>query len=677
MQPQQVQHHRSNSLLTNGNGSGQQMVRPGGPPPGPQPQGSFLPPPYRSPPNPQQGKMMAMTPNPPPNSQGAYSKLNISEPNIGGGAFSGSPMTFRHTMNNDNSNQMQQGLRTMLGGPAKHQTLDSAGQSIALQQLRANNPNVLQDKQQRLQNLQSKLPLPGDTYVSPDNLRDAANRIFNRNHHERASFGGNTMMTQNGNQPFYSNQSQILQHQMNSGQRTLKSPPQQQSENDANKRNSFSNLSFRQATGQQKQPPQVPPKPNSRSTSRERLKESLEEVDHLDQELKHILKDGSGQRMSLGGTTPPLPALSPDPTPESSPNHNYISGGKHNSVNRPDLLETSKQDISGSNLRVAGSNRTLAKKSDQQSSLKAGLRKYQEELSAQTAFGALTADLESVLGLQSTDMTSDDSATAELGDAAAIRRQLDGLENMYSEVLKLLGLRKYGRAAPNTTGGFDGKRRKMYGSMSSLPSVSSIGSRHVYKDHRRAPGERGNKRSAGKDGKSYNKRFQRLESHVVTLARTVAHLSSEMRNQHLLLQEVEALRLEVQQLRTGGNGPVQTSNGTQRFGYVDPENFFANQDRPAGANSEPRLNRIQANRVRKLTKFFGDEPPLLRLFLKNLGYEKYASAFEEAKIGLLELPFLSDERLDKLGIPVGPRMRILQEAKITIANEPNYNVYIL
>lgn len=35
---------------------------------------------------------------------------------------------------------------------------------------------------------------------------------------------------------------------------------------------------------------------------------------------------------------------------------------------------------------------------------------------------------------------------------------------------------------------------------------------------------------------SINKRFQRLESHVVTLARSVAHLSSEMRTQHLMIQ---------------------------------------------------------------------------------------------------------------------------------------------
>lgn len=46
-----------------------------------------------------------------------------------------------------------------------------------------------------------------------------------------------------------------------------------------------------------------------------------------------------------------------------------------------------------------------------------------------------------------------------------------------------------------------------------------------------------------------NKRFQRLESHVVTLARSVAHLSSEMRSQHLVTQELERLRDELTTLR--------------------------------------------------------------------------------------------------------------------------------
>ncbi len=73
---------------------------------------------------------------------------------------------------------------------------------------------------------------------------------------------------------------------------------------------------------------------------------------------------------------------------------------------------------------------------------------------------ALTADLESVLGGLQTDLTSggeeeEDTNTnydsnIDATDAAAIRRQLDGLEGMYSEVLKLLGLRKYGRTTNHT-----------------------------------------------------------------------------------------------------------------------------------------------------------------------------------------------------------------------------------
>ena len=66
------------------------------------------------------------------------------------------------------------------------------------------------------------------------------------------------------------------------------------------------------------------------------------------------------------------------------------------------------------------------------------------------------------------------------------------LKNLQHQIF-FPGLRKFGR----TPGGGDLKgggggpggppgRRKMYGSMSSLPSVSSIGSRHLYsKDKRR------------------------------------------------------------------------------------------------------------------------------------------------------------------------------------------------
>ena len=91
----------------------------------------------------------------------------------------------------------------------------------------------------------------------------------------------------------------------------------------------------------------------------------------------------------------------------------------------------------------------------------------------------------------------------------------------------------------------------MYGSMSSLPSVSSIGSRHLYNNKDKRKEDR-KSRNTGKD-KNYTKRFQRLESHVVTLARSVAHLSSEMRTQHVIVQEIEQIRSELQQLKLNRN----------------------------------------------------------------------------------------------------------------------------
>ena len=51
-----------------------------------------------------------------------------------------------------------------------------------------------------------------------------------------------------------------------------------------------------------------------------------------------------------------------------------------------------------------------------------------------------------------------------------------------------------------------------------------------------------------------------------------------------------------------------------------------------------------------MTKFFGDEPPLLRLYLKNLGYEKYAAIFEEAKIGRTKKAVKNDNFYGELNL---------------------------
>lgn len=78
--------------------------------------------------------------------------------------------------------------------------------------------------------------------------------------------------------------------------------------------------------------------------------------------------------MGGGAGTPPLPALSPDPTPETSPSHK-----KGSSVARPDLLD-----------------HRVGQKSQQ---MQMQMKRYQDEMASQiTGAGTLTADLESVLG---------------------------------------------------------------------------------------------------------------------------------------------------------------------------------------------------------------------------------------------------------------------------------------
>jgi hypothetical protein len=56
--------------------------------------------------------------------------------------------------------------------------------------------------------------------------------------------------------------------------------------------------------------------------------------------------------------------------------------------------------------------------------------------------------------------------------------------------------------------------------------------------------------------------------------------------------------------------------------------------------------------------------------------QKYATLFENEKIGMMELPYLTEARLEKLGIPLGPRVRILQEAQSNFGND-KYNIYIV
>lgn len=149
------------------------------------------------------------------------------------------------------------------------------------------------------------------------------------------------------------------------------------------------------------------------------------------------------------------------------------------------------------------------------------------------------------------------------------------------------------------------------------------------------------KKQRNKDIKAVNKRFGRLESHVVTLARSVAHLSSELRSQASISQDMDDMRRQVH---------VQECS-VENVDQLDRQNTV-----------------LQTRRVQKLRSFFGEDPPLLAIFLKKLGYERFADNFEAEEVGILELSYMTEERLQGLGIPLGPRLRIMEEVKKIAAN---------
>ncbi|XP_047099653.1 uncharacterized protein LOC124717040 isoform X2 [Schistocerca piceifrons] len=425
-------------------------------------------------------------------------------------------------------------------------------------------------------------------------------------------------------------------------------------------------------------------------------------VDVVENELRQILDPklhglGAGSAVSGGGganstlsesissLTPPLPPLSPGgsptPVPRSYKHANSLPYGSklgdYDGSSRKGLAPSHQQSASGKPRggRLPGGggggtgkpgSATLAFDKHHRSVAAggAGSRSNKDTKSKQlsaSVFGLDTTDLtstttgglDSVLDGHTENNSSDDdlSTTIDVTDAQAIRRQLEGLESMYSEVLKLLGVKKGGSRYPPSDPPRLSQRRRVYGSLSSLPSSASSRPPATRPHERRRHDDH---RKKVRDLKGINKRFQRLESHVVTLARSVAHLSSEMRTQHLMIQEMENIRGEIAALRT------QTALHHHRSQSVPRALNVAGGAGPQGDSAGGLSN---PSRVRKLTKFFGDEPPLLRLFLRRLGYEKYANVFENERVGMVELPYLTEERLQRMGVPLGPRIRILQEAQ--------------
>ncbi|QQP50535.1 Putative LOC100168618 [Caligus rogercresseyi] len=223
-----------------------------------------VPPPYRAPPNPAV----------------PFSKLNVSEPNIHPQQqqqmeairSNMSPKTnpsYRHTINHDNSQSVQHTLKNML-----HHNSERSH----------NNNHLNNNNNNNSANSSKHATLDGSSQnIALQHLRMAS--------HERGNlFRGGTELISRTEDP---------------------------------KRHSYSNNSFRKATQEvSKAPPIVPPKPRLKdnhpppSSSKDDL-----ENDHLEAELKHILREGGFSKNVShihGNGTPPLPALSPGKNNKSS-----------------------------------------------------------------------------------------------------------------------------------------------------------------------------------------------------------------------------------------------------------------------------------------------------------------------------------------------------------------------
>ncbi|XP_014676587.1 PREDICTED: uncharacterized protein LOC106816475 [Priapulus caudatus] len=222
------------------------------------------------------------------------------------------------------------------------------------------------------------------------------------------------------------------------------------------------------------------------------------------------------------------------------------------------------------------------------------------------------------------------SGSGESDEVDDLRKQIHSMELMYGDLLKSLGVKNETLDAVEKNGkGGKGEDKKVRRAQSIV--LQSQRSRDI---------------------KAVNRRFSRLESHVVTLARSVAHLSSEMRSQNLMFQEVEHMKRQIDELR------VSRLPGLAPSRHQELERF--RQILPGLTNPY---------RITKLSKFFGEKPPLIQLFLKKLGYERYIPNFERENISMLELPYLDEHRLERMSIPMGPRLRILQEAQKAFQHE--------
>ncbi|CAF4348203.1 unnamed protein product [Rotaria sp. Silwood2] len=263
------------------------------------------------------------------------------------------------------------------------------------------------------------------------------------------------------------------------------------------------------------------------------------------------------------------------------------------------------------------------------------------------------------------------SSSLSSKEVGQIRKQLTDLQIMYNDLLKLLDIdiesvRSSIKSSTSSQAERSGRKHR-------FRKVMPIMSMH----------------HSNNDMKEINQRFTRVESSIVTLAESIAKLSAQIQMQRVIKDDVYNLRQEVAELRqqvyhqyprqqcstpAGGRTSSMSTTSQQQSRLIT-----ANVQRLAAVNSTNPLNIstsympststilrsnsiIDPRQARKIEQFFGAEA-MLRYFLSLLNYEEYVSVLEQEKIGFYELPYISERKLQSLGIPYGPCARIIYEAQ--------------
>jgi len=145
-----------------------------------------------------------------------------------------------------------------------------------------------------------------------------------------------------------------------------------------------------------------------------------------------------------------------------------------------------------------------------------------------------------------------------------------------------------------------------------------------------------------KEMRSMNKRLMKLEGQVTQLSKNLTLISNELQHQIATTKQIDQLRNEIKELRLRQN----------------------NSDQLQQKLSSKKSSK-DSTKFNKLSKLFSEpqQPSVLYMFLKRLGYEKYVKNLQQHSIGMSELPYIDDKQLEAIGIPLGPRIRILTEAK--------------